>query len=70
MALNLSCIILNILTIVMFVIADLRTVFKTLRGGVCTILCRTKYVSEVPSSEDYLVMATKLKAMNRLLERC
>jgi hypothetical protein len=70
MTLNLSYIILNIPTIAMFVIADLRTVFKTLRVGVFAIQLHTKYVSEVPCSKDYLAMATKPKAMTTLLKKC
>lgn len=63
MTLRLSYIILNILTIAMFVIADLRRVFKILRASICAMQSHTKHVSEVPSFKDYLVMATKPKVM-------
>ena len=54
----------------MFVIADLRTVFKTLRVSIYAIQPHTKYVSEVPSFKDYLVIATEPKAMKSLLKKC
>jgi len=70
MTLNLLYIILNILTIAMFVTADLRTIFKTSCASICAIQPHTKHVSEVSSFKDYLVMATKPKAMKRLLKKC
>ena len=54
----------------MFVIADLKNSLHTFTLlYVCAIQPHTKYsyVSEVRSSEDYLVMATKPKDMKRLL---